>query len=241
MGPDEEFFYQVLEEVDIPDLEGWPFHLREGSADPLIAPLLALTPDLQSVVFSVPGSSRWPRQVLGRGVLSPVALDISRFTRLQKIEYWGEMCPESNEILRFFLLPSMQTVLVKFRWDPHVPKGLDASRQRMYYPLPNGTSSITTSELKIINIKPRTIEGIVRSSRALETCSASYAVGPALYRDLPVDYEFPDALGPPKLAKTLSWAKHILRYLKFHVQSFEHCNFSRRLLDKPDIQPFGSL
>ena len=172
------------------DLEGWSLHLREGSADPLIALLLALTPNLPSVFFSVPYPPRWPRQVLGRGVPSSVAVETNRFTRLQKIENWGEICPEFNEILPLFLVQSMQTVLIRFRWDQHGPEGLDASRKRIYYPLPNGTSSITTLELKTINIKARIIEGIVRSSRALETCSASYALGPALYRDFPVDYGF---------------------------------------------------
>ena len=57
MGLDEDLYKQVAEEVDMPDLEGWSLHLREGSADALIALLLALTPNLQSVFFSVPRSS----------------------------------------------------------------------------------------------------------------------------------------------------------------------------------------
>ena len=243
MGPDQELFNEVAKEVDMPDHGRWSSSLKAGSADPLIALLLTLTPNLRGIFFVVPEGSWWPRAVLALAVSGPLAPDAHDFANLRQIIFTGGTPVFNfNDILPFFFLPSMQSVITIGCRDPHGPLGLEENRKRIYYPLPKGTSEITNLSLEHSEFKPRIMEGIVRACRALETLSVSYAL-----RGFPDPNEYPDIYSalaifePRKLGEAVSSAKHSLRNLKLHVASFANHNYLTISQGDPVIQPIGCL
>jgi len=252
VGPDEDLFNQVAEDFDMLKYGDWSAHLKAGSTDPLIALLLMLAPNVQSISFVVPEGSWWPRDIIGRTISGPLPTNSHNFANLRHITYSGsEDKPFFNfhEVLPFFRLPSMQHVFTIGCRDPHGPEGLEKGRKRIYYPLMKvGESSITDIELQYSEFKPRIIEGMVRSCRALESFSVSY--------DLSYEYNLHGAshshdhtktshalavLDPPELGKALSSAKNSLQVLKVYVEEFICHQAFRGLQGAPHIKPIGSL
>lgn len=252
VGPDEDLFNQVAEEFDMLKYGDWSAHLKAGSTDPLIALLLMLTPNLQSINFIVPEGSWWPRDIIGRTISGPLPENAHNFAHLRHITYSGSSDKpffNFHEVLPFFRLPSMQCVFTIGCRDPHGPEGLEKGRKRNYYPLMKaGESSITDIRLQFSEFKPSIIEAMVRSCRALESFSVSY--------DLSYEYTIHGrshshdhtrrshalaVLDPPELGKALSSAKHSLRTLKVYVENFRCYQRFRSLQGAPQIKPIGSL
>lgn len=140
---------------------------------------------------TVPQGSYWPRKLFGLASSGHRPESANGFARLQKITYRmseDRISPGNmpytrtaddrrlrfNETIPFFWLPSIRTIVTDMSWDPYGPQNIDKNRSRIYYPLPRGTSTITRLKLKNISIKPRVVEGILRSCRALESLSLSY-------------------------------------------------------------------
>lgn len=252
VGPDEDLFNQVAEEFDMLKYGNWSAHLKAGSTDPLIALLLMLAPNLQSINFVVPEGSWWPRDIIGRTISGPLPENAHNFAHLRHITYSGSNDKpffNFHEVLPFFRLPSMQRVFTIGCRDPHGPEGLEKGRKRIYYPLMKaGQSSITDLRLLFSEFKPSIIEGMVRSCRALESFSMSYDLSyecPVHGTSYPHDHTKRThalaVLDPPELGKALSSAKHSLRTLKVHVDNFRCYHTFRSLYGVPHIKSIGSL
>jgi len=252
VGPNEELFNQVAEEFDMLKYGDWSAHLKAGSTDPLIALLLMLAPNLQSISFIVPEGSSWPRDIIGRTISGPLPANSHNFAHLQHITYAGSTDKpffNFHEVLPFFRLPSMQRVFTIGCRDPHGPGGLEKGRKRIYYPLMRaGESSITDIRLQSSEFKPRIIEGMVRSCRALESFSVSYDLsyeytlhGDSHSHDHTKRSHALAVLDPPELGKALSSAKQSLRILKVYVEDFICYQGFRGLHGAPQIKSIGSL
>lgn len=251
-GSDEHPFIKAAEEYDMLKYGDWACCFKAGSADPLIALLLLLAPNLQIVTFVIPEGSRWPRDILGRTISGPLLPNFHNFANLREVFCAGPRDKpffNFDEVLPFFRLPSMQRV---FTWgcrDPHGPKGLNRDRKRIYYPLMKpGQSNITEIRLEFSEFLPRIVEGMVRSCRALEAFTVSYDLsyecavhGVSHSHDDTTWSHALAVLDPPELGKALSAAKHSLRQLKAHVEDFICYRRFKALLGRPQIKPIGSL
>ena len=241
-GDDEELFNEAAEDIDMPDLEGWSTSLEAGSADPMIALLLALTPNLRSILLSIPQDSRWPRKILHLAVPQSSTPENDEFTRLREVEFTGwNHSFRFNEILPFFHLPSVRSVLTRGCWDPHGPLELADNRKRDPHLLPIGTSGITKIILEHSRLKPRLLERIVRSCRALESLLISYTFREALFPDLSTPSSYLTVLDPPGIRQALSWAKHSLRSLTLHAAMLVDYEAPFEIFAGLAIKPLGCL
>ena len=157
--------------------------------------------------------------LLAMAISEPPDMNRHTFANLRKVTCRGyEGLVSFNEVLPFFFIPSVETLLVDRCRDKHAYLDLDRNRKRSYYPRPKLGASVSSLSLEQSVFQPKVLKGIIQSCPALRSFTIS------LYDDNCDEgmEEHLQLLDPPLICEALHSARNSLVNLKLAISGFEY-------------------